>query len=92
MPFTLDMLMEAAGFSVDLPVILRSLLGGAGEVWEKAGGGQTAVVLPRQLVWHVLNTLTAVQHTLASIADSREAAERSFAVVTELSKKRRASN
>ena len=89
-PFSMDMVMSLDGASAEIPIMFRTLLGKAGELWEANGGGQSSVIIPRQLVWHAHTALALLHKELALEMETRLAAQKSYVVVTELSKKRRA--
>ena len=67
------------------------VLGDAWQLWEQKSGVSTNAILPRQLVWLAHSNLNKLHEQFRLNADTKSAARASYAVVTEESKKRRAS-
>ena len=87
-PFTLDEL--KAPNLCQVPVVFQKLLGASWERWVAQGGGLTSSILPRQLAWMARCALVRLHKDLVLIAETRTAAENSFALAETNAKKRRA--
>ena len=92
MPFTFGQLQEHCSGPLSAPQLVKFLLGDTWSLWfpEEGTGLAEGTILPRQSVLWLMHALDAMRQLYERAEASRLAAASSFAVLTETSKRRRA--
>ena len=89
-PFCINTLMGCQGTSSHLPLMMQRAMGQAWRHWVQAGGGSNEATIPRQLVWLAYASLQRLHADAELQAETHRAAANSYAVLTEMHKKRKA--